>query len=491
MRAAIAETAERLPLAGEFIAMLLRREPGQPAAREFALVSADRIEKVVIVGGGTAGWMSGRWHGARSSGAMPGFSIELVESDEIGTVGVGEATIPQINLFNALLGIDERDFVRATNATYKLGIEFRDWTRIGHRYVHPFGFYGLDMLGVEFHHHWLKGRALGDLDAARRLFARRRRRPAGPLRAPATGPAEFAAFAHRLCLPVRCLALCALPPRDGRELGASVRTEGRIVEVVQNARNRLRRSALSSRTAARVEGDLFIDCSGFRGLLIEQTLEAGFEDWSQMAAHATAPMAVACESSDDQQPLTRSTARPAGLAMAHPAAAPHRQRLCLFERPYQRRRSRKRAACQPGRRSRSRTRDRFASRRATARRRGSRTSWRSDWPSGFLEPLESTSIHMVQSGIARLMTLFPTPAFRSELEIERYNELTVQEYVDIRDFLILHYNATERDDSDFWNYCRTMSRPEGLSLQDSTCSAGTAASSASITSCSPRRAGWR
>jgi tryptophan halogenase len=416
----------------------------------------DRIRKLVVVGGGTAGWMAAAGI-ARIVGEIADFTIELVESDEIGTVGVGEATIPQIVLFNNLLGIDEADFVRATNATYKLGIEFRDWTRIGHRYVHPFGFYGLDMKGVEFHHHWLKGKSLGDstpldsysLSAVAGLQGRfGHPRPGQP-----NSPRSRIAYAFQFDA-----SLYARYLRRLAEAAGVVRTEGRIVEVVQNGETGFV-EAVVLQSGARIEGDLFIDCSGFRGLLIEQTLKAGFEDWSKWLPCDRA-MAVPCESSGDSQPLTRSTARTAGWQWRIPlqhrtgngyvyssahlsddeAAA---SLLASLDAP---------ALADP------------RPLRFLAGHR--RKAWVKNvvalgLAGGFLEPLESTSIHLVQSGIARLITLFPTRGFDA-LEIERFNRLTEQEYVDIRDFLVLHYSATERDDSEFWNYCQAIEPPEGL-----------------------------
>jgi tryptophan halogenase len=419
-------------------------------------VREDRIRKVVVVGGGTAGWMTAAAL-SQILGDMPDLSIELVESDEIGTVGVGEATIPQINLFNALLGIDEREFVRATNATYKLGIEFRDWTRMGHSYVHPFGFYGLDMLGIEFHHHWLKGRAAGDhtpLDAySLGVVAGLAGRFAHPRPDQPGSPLSRIAYAFQFDA-----SLYAQYLRQRAEALGVRRTEGRIVDVAQNGKTGFVEAVVLT-DERRVEGDLFIDCSGFRGLLIEQALEAGFEDWSKWLPCDRA-VAVPCESSDDQQPLTRSTARAAGwqwriplqhrtgngyvYSSAHvsddeaadvllanldgiPLAEP---RLLRFK---------------AGHRKKAWVKNVVAIGLA----------------GGFLEPLESTSIHLIQTGIARLMTLFPTRRF-DELEIERYNRLTVQEYLDIRDFLVLHYHANERPE-ELWRYCRELKVPESLS----------------------------
>ncbi len=416
---------------------------------------ADRIRKVVIVGGGTAGWMAA----AAISKVLgdSGLRIELIESDAIGTVGVGEATIPQIVLFNNMLGLDEDTFVKATHATYKLGIEFVDWTRLGHKYIHPFGTHGVNMMGVEFYHHWLKGRTLGDtsefdeysLSAVGALKSRMLR----PRHDLPNSPVSSLAYAFQFDA-----GLYARFLRGMAEAWGVVRTEGRITEVAQHPETGFVEAVLLE-SGARVEGDLFIDCSGFRGLLIEQTLGAGFEDWGKWLPNDRA-IAIPCESSDDETPLTRSTARTAGwqwriplqhrvgngyvYSSAHisddealatllanldgePLADPNPLRF------------------KAGHRKRAWVKNVVALGLA----------------GGFLEPLESTSIHLVQSGIARLMSLFPTRNFDSA-EIDRFNAKTEEEYVDIRDFLVLHYMATERNDTPYWDYCRNIDPPAGL-----------------------------
>lgn len=416
----------------------------------------DLIQRVVIVGGGTAGWMAAAAI-SKILAAMPGLVIELVESDAIGSVGVGEATIPQINLFNALLGIDERDFVRETNATYKMGIEFRDWTRVGHRYVHPFGSIGIDMLGIEFHHHWLKGRTLGDrspLDAyslsavagLQGRFARPRPdQPNSPL------PRIGYAFQFDAALYGKYLRRMA-------ESWGVRRTEGRIVDVERVSNNGfIERVVLED--GSKIAGDLFIDCSGFRGLLIEENLAAGFEDWSKWLPCDRA-MVAPCESSGDHQPLTRSTAQPAGWQWRIPLQ--HRTGNGYVYSSAHLSDDEAAATLLANLDGKPLGDPRPLRFKAGYRRK----AWVKNvvalgLAGGFLEPLESTSIHMVQSGIARLMTWFPSRRF-DQAAIDRYNRLTEQEYVHIRDFLVLHYRATERNDSDFWNYCRQLELPDAL-----------------------------
>ena len=413
------------------------------------------IRRVVIVGGGTAGWMAAAAI-SRIMGDL-GLEIELVESEEIGTVGVGEATIPQINLFNAMLGIDEADFVRATNGTYKLGIEFRDWTHIGHRYVHPFGFYGINMMGVEFHHHWLKGRTLGDMTpldlysisiAAALAGKFEHPRPDQP-----NSPLSKIGYAFQFDA-----SLYAQYLRRMSETRGVVRTEGKIVQVHQDGESGFVTS-VELESGARIAGDLFIDCSGFRGLLIEQTLEAGFEDWGEWLPCDRA-WAVPCAHGGDRNPLTRSTARKAGwqwriplqhrIGNGHVYSSAHisddeAAAILLANLDGEALAEPRQLRFRAGRRKKAWDKNVVALGLA----------------GGFLEPLESTSIHLVQTGIAKLMTLFPTRDIK-QVEIDRYNIQVEREYVDIRDFLVLHYKATTRDDSSFWDYCRTLPPPAGL-----------------------------
>ena len=413
------------------------------------------IRKIVIVGGGTAGWMAAAAI-SRIMGNL-GMTIELIESEEIGTVGVGEATIPQINLFNAMLDIDEADFVRATNGTYKLGIEFRDWTHIGHRYTHPFGFYGINMMGVEFHHHWLKGRTLGDMTPLDAYSISVVAALAGKFEHPRpdqpNSPLSKIGYAFQFDA-----SLYARYLRRMSEARGVVRTEGKIVQVHQNAETGYVES-VELENGARTEGDLFIDCSGFRGLLIEQTLKAGFEDWGKWLPCDRA-LAVPCALGGDRNPLTRSTARKAGwqwrIPLQHRIGNGH---VYSSEHISDDEAAAILLANLDG--------EALADPRPLRFRAGRRKkAWDKNvvalgLAGGFLEPLESTSIHLVQTGIAKLMTLFPTRDIR-QVEIDRYNKEVEREYTDIRDFLVLHYKATTRDDSPFWDYCRTLPPPEGL-----------------------------
>lgn len=413
------------------------------------------IKKVVIVGGGTAGWMAAA---AFAKVLAPsGMAIELIESEEIGTVGVGEGTIPQMLHFNALLELDENEFVRATHATYKLGIEFVDWHRIGQRYIHPFGSYGIPMLGVDFQHFWLKGRHLGERtpleEYSLAAVAARQGRFLRPIMNQKRSPLSSISYAFQFDASLYARFLRTLAERGGVR-----RTEGRITQVIQHGESGLV-EAVCLADGRRVAGDFFVDASGFRGLLIEQTLHSGYEDWSRWLPCDRA-VAVPCARVEDPTPYTRATALSAGWQ---------------WRIPLQHRTGNGYVYC-----------SRYASddeatatllshldgaplteprilRFTTGHR---RRPWIGNvvsmgLASGFLEPLESTSIYMVQSAIARLLTLFPSLRFE-QAEIDEYNRQSEVEFVNVRDFLVLHYLATERDDTAFWAHCRALQPPEGL-----------------------------
>ena len=419
-------------------------------------MTVNPVRKVVIVGGGTAGWMAAAAL-TRIMGDLPGFSVTLVESEAIGTVGVGEATIPQIIGFNRMLGIDEMQFMRETRATYKLGIEFVDWVRPGHSYVHPFGSFGLDMLGIEFQHFYLRGLETGEtapIDAysiaavtgkAGRFFWPQADNPKSPM---SKLSYAFQFDAGRYARFLRGMAEAA---------GAS-RVEGKVVDIRQNGETGFVEQ-VELDNGASVAGELFIDCSGFRSLLLGQTLKVPFHDWTKWLPCDSA-VAVPCELGGRNEPLTRATARTAGwqwriplqhrLGNGHVFSSAHIERdeatdLLLASLDGKPLADPNQLSFTAGHRA------RFWERNVVAL----------GLAAGFLEPLESTSIHLVQSSIARLMSLFPDTGF-GQVEIDRFNMETLREYSDIRDFLVLHYRASERDDSEFWRYCRNLEAPGGL-----------------------------
>ena len=414
-----------------------------------------RIRKIVIVGGGTAGWMAASLLSKLLDRSV---RIDLVESEEIGTVGVGEATIPQIRHFNATLGIDEDEFVRQTQATFKLGIEFVNWTRLGHRYIHTFGTTGGRDLGlVQFYQYWLKLYLAGEVgpDIGEYTFhaiaSRKNRfmRSANVQNSPLSNISY--AFHFDAGLYARYL-------RAKAEQWGVVRTEGKVREVLLHPESGFV-DAVVMESGARIDGDLFIDCSGFRGLLIEQALHTGYEDWSQWLPCNRA-LAVPCRGTPDITPYTRSTARSAGWQWRIPlqhrtgngyvycsdyisddeAAATLLANLdgeALAEpRPL---------------RFVTGKRKQFWNRNVVA----------VGLASGFMEPLESTSIHFIHSNIAKLVAMFPDRRCDSVL-VDEYNRQLQFEFERSRDFLVLHYKATERNDSPFWNYCREMPVPDSL-----------------------------
>ena len=412
------------------------------------------LKNIVIVGGGSAGWMAAA---ALSTMLSPqNVTITLIESDKIGTIGVGEATIPDMVNFNSMLGINEAEFLKAVNGTFKLGIEFIDWGQKGERYIHPFGNHGVDMNGIDFHQYWLHSKNGGH-----------------PAQLEDYSLCASAAKDHKFTMPDRNprsllshiryayhidATLYARFLRTYAEKRGVIRTEGTVIDVHQCPQSGYIQS-LSLENGARIEGDFFFDCTGFRALLAEKTLNVEFDDWSHWLPCDRA-QTVASEPSLPLLPYTKATAKSAGWQWRIPTQTRTGNGhiyasefmddqdaadilMAGLETP---------AMGEP---------------RLIKFRTGCRKNiWTKNCialglSAGFLEPLESTSLYLIQMGISRFISLFPSgdisPVVRGE-----YNIQMQKEFDQVRDFIILHYKATQRSDSPFWDYCRTMAIPDSL-----------------------------
>lgn len=405
------------------------------------------IRRVVIAGGGTAGWMT-----AAAIARTMGSTIELilVESDAIGTVGVGESTIPPLVTYNRLLGINEADFMRATQATFKLGILFDNWKTVGDRYFHSFGLTGKDHWSAGFQHFWLYGRHKGHeqpyADYCLELLAAMDGKFAHL-------PDDQMNYAYQLDSTLYARFLRRMAEADGTE-----RVEGRIAQVDLNGESG-DIAALVLESGQRIEGDLFVDCTGFRALLIEQALHAGFDDWTHYLPCDSA-IAVQTESIGPALPYTRAIAHDAGWQWRIPLQHRTGNGIVYCSRYLDREAALARLLGNvEGRTLTEPNVIRFVT--GARRRQWYRNCIAIGLSGGFMEPLESTSIHLIQRAILRLIRMFPVDGV-SERDVAEFNDQQHTDMLQIRDFLILHYKATERRDSAFWRYCGTMPIPDTL-----------------------------
>ena len=417
-------------------------------------MGSNTIKKILIVGGGTAGWMSAS---VLLHTLGKGYEIQLIESDEISTVGVGEATIPSILNFNALIGIDEDEFMRKTQATFKLGIQFKNWGAIGDDYIHGFGGMGHETGLVDFSHYWLKMFQEGKVgrldDYSINLLACKFNKftRADPTKVNTPLAHIRHAFHFDAGLYARYL-------REYCEKLGVRRTEGKITSVATHGESGFVISVTMENGDVHA-ADLFIDCSGFRGLLIEQTLHTGYDDWSHWLPCDSA-LAVPCESVSPLLPYTRSTAHGAGWQWRIPLQSRIGNGHVYSSRFMSQDEA---ASILLGGLDGPALADPRLIRFVTGKR---KKFWNKNvvaigLASGFMEPLESTSIHLIQQGIVRLTELFPNRGF-SHADIDEYNRQCTAEFEQIRDFIILHYRATQRTDTEFWRYCSTMEIPESL-----------------------------
>jgi len=413
----------------------------------------EQIRTVVIVGGGTAGWIAAS---ALSKLLPDSIKITLIESKQIGTVGVGEATIPQIRRLNGILGMDENEFVKATNASFKLGIEFNNWGHIGERYLHTFGDAGINLTNLYFHQYWLRSRTLGSKAGLWDYSLHHKaayQHKFGQL--PRVGNSGMTGLAYAFHFDAGLYAAYLRQIAEG--LGTT-RKEGKVVETLLDDETGFINS-VKMEDGTKVSGDLFIDCSGFRALLIGQALGVGYEDWSKWlpANHA---VTAGSESTAPLLPYTKATAHTAGwqwrIPLQHRTGNGHvfcdefmsvdeagQILMDNLDSP---------ALAEPR-----------AIKFTTGRR---KSFWHKNCvslglASGFMEPLESTSIHLIQSNVSKLIELFPTRGC-ARSTVDEYNRQVENEYNLIRDFLILHYHRTDREDSEFWRYCAHMDIPESL-----------------------------
>ncbi|WP_369026996.1 tryptophan halogenase family protein [Qipengyuania sp. RANM35] len=414
------------------------------------------IERIVILGGGTAGWMAAAALSRIRDGRN--VDIKLVESEEIGTVGVGEATIPPFVEFQRALEIDEREMMAATQATFKLGIQFSNWGQVGESYLHPFGNYGYELGGINFHQVWHTMRQRGD------------RRPLQAFNLE-TMAAYFGKFSrtedyNRDDLPPMNYAYhidataYARFLRKYAEMRGVVRKEGKVQDVALDPESG-DVTGFTLHSGETIEGDLFIDCTGFRGVLIEQALGTGYEDWTHYLPCDRA-VALPCNRDDGSPPppFTKATAHSAGwqwqVPLQHRNGNGHVYCSQYMEADEAHDILVRNMAGKP-------TADPNFLRFVTGRRKKfwNRNVVALGLASGFMEPLESTSIHLINTGVNKLIAILSLEGI-TEAQRSTYNRLATKEYERIRDFLILHYKATRRDDSEFWNYCRTMAVPDTL-----------------------------
>lgn len=419
-------------------------------------MNQNRIKNIVIVGGGSAGWMAAAAMAKYLSSDR--YQISLVESDQIGIVGVGEATIPGIREFNQKLGIDENEFMKATNATYKLGIEFNNWTQKGDSYIHPFSYFGQDMNGVSFHDYWVKVRQAGDQT---------------PLSAYSPGyvAAELNKFAHPSSDPKSVLSryfyafhfdatLYGQFLRQKAESDGVNRIEGKVIDFALLDDGFIK--SIQIEDGQEITGDLFIDCTGFRGLLIEQALKTGYQDYSQWLPCDSA-VAVQTESVEDPIPYTQANAQEAGWQWRIPLQSRVGNGYVFCSKYLSDDEAIEslltnvngEVLTQPRvLKFKTGRRNKFWNKNCVA----------VGLSSGFLEPLESTSIHLIQTSIMKLINLFPDNSFNDAL-IEEYNTQMTAQFEQVKNFLILHYKTTQREETPFWKYCKEMEIPEDLAFR--------------------------